>query len=692
MAEITTFIQAIELAKAGDNRGFEFLYNKTYKDKKFIALKYMKNEEDAEDVLQEAYVKVMNKIDTLDDPEKFPGWFGFIVANTAKDALRKKNPMLFSQLEQQNDEGEAMEFELEDEAIAAQPELSYTQKETQDLVREMMASLSDEQRVCIMMYYIEGMSVKEIADTLECSENTIKSRLNYGRKNIKAQGEELQKKGYQLYGMAPLPLFIHLLLSEARMEGVSIGGSPLAASASVAQGIQMGSAAGVATGAQVAPAAGVVPGMAAGAVTGMAAGTGIAQASGANVAMGAGVKKGILSTLGGKIAVCVASLAVVGGIGFGVMTLVNKDKDDKEAEETTTELNASEETTTELNASEEDVATNVTTTEMTIEATEEIPEEVIPHIVITNPEITYDSGANTCFTSIVDEQTRLPMDLAIRTNDFLDSSSGNEGFAGREADRIINMFNYEYIDSFEYENNLGTTSYVYTYHVTGAGDEDKYGGEDRDDYDFIVYCHVPDSDLFVELSSDFWNGGSKTPYEREFLERMASIDCIELVQKGNAGEIALTTQGPCIENYEVVIKDGYDIRYGYGHVQTAGIINDSININYIITDLGAYKPTEEDYQYDLESYSEFGYELPDYFESYETYFNYYYGEELGEVTNDAGVVFTKKLKSGEQNLLIYTTEVTPGIYFEIQLYGWDVPVEDLEVYEKFINSEYWSLN
>ena len=79
----------------------------------------------------------------------------------------------------------------------------------------MIDSLSDEQRFCIMMFYVEEMSVKEIAETLGVSENTVKSRLNYGRKNIKAQVLELEKRGTKLYAMAPLPFFLYLLLQDS---------------------------------------------------------------------------------------------------------------------------------------------------------------------------------------------------------------------------------------------------------------------------------------------------------------------------------------------------------------------------------------------------------------------------------------------------------------------------------------------
>lgn len=210
-----TYGQAIELAKKKDEDGFRFLYESTYRDKYYIALKYMQNEEDALDVLQDAYIRAFDKLDTLENAEKFPAWLGMIVANTAKNALVRKKPVLFSEMSTENEDGDSFEFLIEDERIESQPELSYTKEETRELVQQMISSLSDEQRLCILMFYMEDMSIRDIAETLDCSENTVKSRLNYGRKNLKAKGEELQKKGYKLYGVAPLPLLLYLL----RLEG-----------------------------------------------------------------------------------------------------------------------------------------------------------------------------------------------------------------------------------------------------------------------------------------------------------------------------------------------------------------------------------------------------------------------------------------------------------------------------------------
>ncbi len=206
------FTEAINRAKAGEESGFGYLYENTYRSKYYLALQYMKNEDAAQDVLQDAYIRAFSKLDTLADPEAFPAWLGIIVANTAKNMLKKKNPLLFSEVD--DPETADMEYQIEDEREESQPEMAYTKQETKELVRQLIDSLSEEQRLCILMYHIEGIPIKQIASTLGCSENTVKSRLNYGRKNLKAKAEELQKKGYKLYSGAPIGLLLWLLRSQ----------------------------------------------------------------------------------------------------------------------------------------------------------------------------------------------------------------------------------------------------------------------------------------------------------------------------------------------------------------------------------------------------------------------------------------------------------------------------------------------
>ncbi len=303
------YTEAVRLALAGEEQGFSYLYENTYKTKYYLALQYMKNQEAAEDVLQDAYIRAFSKLDTLQDPENFSAWLGQIVANTAKNALVKKNPILFTDVEEQTDMADYTE-KIEDDDIDGQPELSYTREETRTLVHELIDSLSEEQRMCILMFHIEDISIKDIAQTLGCSENTVKSRLNYGRKNLKTKAEELQKKGYKLYSLAPLPLLLLLLRTEEN--NMLAEGSIQKCGQEIAKSVfsQMEQSGQVADGTK-----------------GASESTGNGQSqpiAGAKEAAGTAAKTGFLATTAGKITIAVISVCVAGGAIFGISQLVGK--------------------------------------------------------------------------------------------------------------------------------------------------------------------------------------------------------------------------------------------------------------------------------------------------------------------------------------------------------------------------------
>lgn len=220
MSDREKIISAVEAAKRGEQKGFSYLYESTYREKYYIAIKYMKNEAEADDVLQDAYIKAWERLDSLKEAEKFSAWLGQIVAHTALDALKKKEPLSFTDLKTEDAESEELFYEPADEKIEGQPELAYTEKERSEILGHMLDSLSDVQRLCMMMYYIEEMSIHEIAEILECSENTVKSRLNYGRKNMQKAAVKLEKEGYHFYGLSPVYLFLYLLQLEAAESGI----------------------------------------------------------------------------------------------------------------------------------------------------------------------------------------------------------------------------------------------------------------------------------------------------------------------------------------------------------------------------------------------------------------------------------------------------------------------------------------
>ena len=186
----------VNLALKGDNAARTELYNLTC-DKAFsLALQMTKNKEEAEDILHDSYIKAFSSLQTMTNAANFPSWFYCIVSNKCKDYLKSKRRgvVMFSDLEGEDDNGDEREFELEDTSEDYSPEANADVNETARLIREMINNLPEDQRMVVIMYYLNRLTIKEIAQALDVSENTVKSRLRYAKQKLKLDVEEL----YQL--------------------------------------------------------------------------------------------------------------------------------------------------------------------------------------------------------------------------------------------------------------------------------------------------------------------------------------------------------------------------------------------------------------------------------------------------------------------------------------------------------------
>ena len=172
----------------------------------------IKDEDTVYDILQDTYVKAFTRLDQLQNPDKLIPWLKMIANNLAKDWLKKSKPVFFTDI-YGGEELEDIPFEesIEDVRSELNPEMAMDQQEAKRLVMEILDHLPEDQRVVIGMFYYEEMSVKDIAQTLGVSENTVKSRLSYGRKKIKEQVMDLEKRGTKLYNVAPFVFFLYLL-------------------------------------------------------------------------------------------------------------------------------------------------------------------------------------------------------------------------------------------------------------------------------------------------------------------------------------------------------------------------------------------------------------------------------------------------------------------------------------------------
>ncbi|WP_294337694.1 RNA polymerase sigma factor [uncultured Clostridium sp.] len=323
--------ELVLLARLDDQNAINELYNQTFKKAYFVARTAIKSSDgdyssQIEDILQDAYVKAFSSLDKLEDPEKFQGWLDTIVINRCKDFLKKKKPTLFSDMASENsNDGSTLDFEdsQENDRIEFKPEETVDYGETKRLIAEMLDRMPEDQKMCLLMYYYEEMSVRQIAEAMDCSEGTIKSRLNYARKNLKGQVLELEKKGTKLYCMPLLP-FLYWFFREQAAEfiGGTAGTVAAGAAAGAGQSVSAGSTSSVAgqtasgSAAQaIAAGQAVSVGMSAGTA---GAGTAAAGTAGTAVKTAAAVAGKASLGLGAKLAVAGVSAAVVIGGGAAV--------------------------------------------------------------------------------------------------------------------------------------------------------------------------------------------------------------------------------------------------------------------------------------------------------------------------------------------------------------------------------------
>lgn len=199
MVKELTLTQLVCKAQAGEASAFEQIYSLTNNKIYYFALKMVKNPDDAMDIVQDSYIAAFSKLSNLKSSEAFLSWMYTIVANNCKKFfIKNKNVSLF-----QDDDYSPLDNLSEDDDEFL-PQAAVDNSEARRLIMNIVDNLPDAQRSCIILYYFSEMSVLEIASIMECSEGTIKSRLNYGRKQIKQAVLDLeQKKDTKLYTILP---------------------------------------------------------------------------------------------------------------------------------------------------------------------------------------------------------------------------------------------------------------------------------------------------------------------------------------------------------------------------------------------------------------------------------------------------------------------------------------------------------
>lgn len=214
-ADMNITAELINSAINKDNNAYTELYRRTYDDVYRGIFVYVKNKDKIEDLVSETYIQAFRRLEQLNKPSSFLPWIRTIGRNKAIDVLRKKKPKVsldsFDELIENFDEkGLRLEEKLANDKVVI-PIDEVDKREIHRLMEEILDSIPEEQSCVVQMFYYDEMSIREIAEILGCSENTVKSRLSYGRKKIQQEVLALEKKGTKLYGLAPISFFVFLL-------------------------------------------------------------------------------------------------------------------------------------------------------------------------------------------------------------------------------------------------------------------------------------------------------------------------------------------------------------------------------------------------------------------------------------------------------------------------------------------------
>lgn len=199
-------------AKNENQNAYEALYQETKQSVYFTCLGLLKSEADAVDLMQERYLTAFLKLDMLENPDKFAAWINRIAINKCKNFLIQKRNWL--PLEEETEVFETVEESNADFL----PESYVTEQSKRKIILQIMQEvLSDVQYRTVILYYYDELTLTEIAELMECSEGTVKSRLFSSREKIKEGVLKYeQKHDDKLYSIAALPFMARLLQREAK--------------------------------------------------------------------------------------------------------------------------------------------------------------------------------------------------------------------------------------------------------------------------------------------------------------------------------------------------------------------------------------------------------------------------------------------------------------------------------------------
>ena len=183
--------QLVRLAKKGDTEAFEELVAR-HRDKIYArAYTMMRNEEEALDLSQEAWIKAWQRLVQFQGDSSFATWMTRIVINLCLDQLRRQKRVRSESINEMDEESGGVERKME--PVIINPTERLERGELRKRIDAALEKLSHEHRTVLVLHEFEEMEYKEIAKTMGCSIGTIMSRLFYARRRMAGLLADLRK-------------------------------------------------------------------------------------------------------------------------------------------------------------------------------------------------------------------------------------------------------------------------------------------------------------------------------------------------------------------------------------------------------------------------------------------------------------------------------------------------------------------
>jgi RNA polymerase sigma-70 factor (ECF subfamily) len=181
----------VEGARRGDREAFRTLFERYHRRAYALAFGVLRHQDDALDVVQDAFIKAHKHLDKFEGNSSFYTWLYRIVMNLAIDHLRKHRRVSPVELDEQQLQTAAGDDSLLPKLLGGNPGRALLDKEIRARIDAALTELSENHRAVLVMRELEGLSYEEMAQAMGCSKGTIMSRLFHARKNMQRQLADL---------------------------------------------------------------------------------------------------------------------------------------------------------------------------------------------------------------------------------------------------------------------------------------------------------------------------------------------------------------------------------------------------------------------------------------------------------------------------------------------------------------------